>query len=157
MLGLRLSNASRALFIILKFILFPGKSSRFWLPLRPVRANGGPKVQMSYPELFWNNPLKLNWVSAAFEILISQGCLILITHQGGNYALRSSSCQKSSCQSYQQHRSSLLSPFYQRDSWEQRREGESYVRKFNTAESWHVPNCSFKGNHIFWCCLIRVK
>lgn len=74
MLRLRLSNASRALFIILKFILFPGKSSRFWLPLRPVRANGGPKVQMSYPELFWNNPLKLNWVSAAFEILISQGC-----------------------------------------------------------------------------------
>lgn len=34
---------------------------------------------MSFSELFWNNPLKLNWISASFEIQIRQGCLILIT------------------------------------------------------------------------------
>lgn len=110
---------------------------------------------MSSSELFGNCPLKLNWVSASFEILLSQGCLILITHQGGNYALRSCRRQKSSCQS-DQHTSSfsiLSAKQLGTKAWRGVLSEEILPRrKLACAQLW-----SCKGNDIFWCYLIRVK
>lgn len=120
---------------------------------------------MSYPEMFWNNPPKLNWVSASFEIVISQGCLILITHEGGNYALRSISCQKSSCQSYTSSRGLFLSILSAKQLGPKARREALYEEIGHRRKQSCVQLCSWKGKNIFfsfflknifWCYLIRV-
>ena len=121
----------------------------------------GPKVQMSFSELFWNNPLKLNWISASFEIQIHQGCLILITtpHPGeesmlwGPAAARRQAVKKSSCQSHTSSRALFLSILSAGQLGTKAQRGEMYAEIQSRRKLACAQLCYCKGNNIFWCYL----